>query len=176
MDSWTCSCCGQSHEGVPFSFAADYPDNYANMTTEERADRAICGSDQCIIDGEVFMLRGLIEIPIHGLDDPFLWGVWASIFKQDYEEIDESWEEEGRETRRGPYKGRLVNELSIYSNSFNLRLTILVQPLGSRPLFRLEDPNPLTTQQREGISLEDARRMAEKLLHFGNMDKSGSVN
>jgi|GEM_PF-4188272 len=47
--SWTCATCGKNHEDVPLSFAADYFDNYANMSVDEREQRAIAGSDQCVI-------------------------------------------------------------------------------------------------------------------------------
>jgi len=48
--NFICRTCGQTHEGIPLSFAADYPDMYANMPEIERATRAIAGSDRRIID------------------------------------------------------------------------------------------------------------------------------
>ncbi len=35
-EGWKCSTCGESHAGIPLSFAADFPDMYANMKKEER--------------------------------------------------------------------------------------------------------------------------------------------
>jgi len=61
--SWVCETCGQSHADLPFSFAADYPDNYANMSLDQRDLRAVIGSDQCIIDQAQFYIRGCLEIP-----------------------------------------------------------------------------------------------------------------
>jgi hypothetical protein len=52
-DGWRCATCGESHAGIPLSFAADFPDMYANMKREERDARAVIGSDQCIIKGSV---------------------------------------------------------------------------------------------------------------------------
>ena len=43
-----CSCCGLENVGMPFSFVADFPDNYANMSVSERDVRAVISSDQCI--------------------------------------------------------------------------------------------------------------------------------
>ena len=88
--------------GGPFSFAADFPDPYANLSNEERDAKAIIASDQCILDSQWFFLRGMIEIPILGSDEPFLWGVWASIRQEVFDEISDSWEEQGRETKYGP--------------------------------------------------------------------------
>jgi len=81
----------------------------------------------------------MIEIPIVGSDQPFLWGVWASIRQEVYDEVSNSSEEQGRERKYGPYKGRLANSLSIYPETLNLKLRIVLQPVGVRPLFFLED-------------------------------------
>jgi hypothetical protein len=94
----TCRTCGQCHVGIPFSFAADFPDAYANFSKEER-DGAIIGTDQCILDAKWFFLRGILEIAVVGSDGPFLWGVWASAKEAVSEEISDSWELDGRETR-----------------------------------------------------------------------------
>ena len=118
-----CRTCGQTHEGVPLSFAADFPDLYVGMSEPERAVRAVVSSDQCIVDEEIFFIRGCLEIPI--LDsggDVFLWGLWALVKEEVFNEISESWDEEGRETRRGPFKARLANSLSVYPETLNLKI------------------------------------------------------
>jgi hypothetical protein len=76
-----------------------------------------------------------MEIPVIGSDQPFLWGVWTSIREEVFDEISDCWELEGREKKHGPYKGRLANSLSIYPETLNLKLKIIVQPVGVRPLF-----------------------------------------
>ena len=91
------------------SFAADVPDMYANMKGDERDTRATIGSDQCIIDQKWFFLRGCIEIPIVGRNEPFLWGVWASVREEVFDEISDCWEQQDRENLHGPFKGRLGN-------------------------------------------------------------------
>ena len=127
-EGYTCRTCGQYHTGLPFSFAADFPDPYANLSKEERDSRATIGSDQCILDSQSFFLRGIMEIPVIGSDQPFLWGVWASIREEIFDELSDCWELEGREKKHGPYKGRLANSLSIYPETLNLKLKIIVQP------------------------------------------------
>jgi tetratricopeptide (TPR) repeat protein len=67
-EGYACRTCSQYHTGVPFSFAADFPDPYANLSREERDSRAIIGSDQCILDSQWFFLRGIMEIPVIGSD------------------------------------------------------------------------------------------------------------
>jgi hypothetical protein len=166
LDGFFCTNCRQFHAGLPLSYAADSPDSYAFLKEPERAQRAVLGSDQCIIDEEAYFLRGLIEIPIIGFEDKFLWGVWARVWKKDFDEISDHWETQGRESRIGPYNARLNNALSEYPNTFNLKCTIRIQPVGSRPLFFIDEPDhPLAREQREGISLERIQQIASHLMH-----------
>ena len=71
---FACHICNQTHQGIPLSFAADFPDMYANMPDAERSGRALISSDQCIIDDTWFFIRGCLEIPIIKTDEVFLWG------------------------------------------------------------------------------------------------------
>ena len=165
--TYLCSCCGKEHTGVPFSFAADFPDPYANLNKDGRDARAIIGSDQCIIDQQQFYLRGCLEIPIVGTDQVFLWGLWATLWEHDFDEIAEYWDSEGRQTRIGPYKARLANTPSLYPETFNLTLSIRIMPVGERPLFVVDDlDHPLGTEQRNGISLDKAQEYACLLLRM----------
>jgi len=164
--SYICHHCGQAHEGIPLSFAADFPDQYANMSLEDRDIRSIITSDQCIIDSEVFYVRGLLEIPIVGSEERFLWGLWASVREEIFDELDESWEEKGRENRHGPFKARLANKLGVYPDTLNLRMTIKVQPVGTRPLFFIdEEDHPLAVVQRVGMSANETQELVSRLLH-----------
>ena len=166
IEIYRCATCGKSHSALPLSFAADFPDMYANMTGDERDTRATIGSDQCIIDGKWFFIRGCLEIPIVGRDEPFLWGLWASIREEVFDEISDCWEREGRENLHGPFKGRLGNSLKIYPETLNLRLEVQLQPVGKRPLFIVEDcEHPLAIEQKSGITSATAIELASLLLH-----------
>jgi hypothetical protein len=165
-DSYICATCGESHEGLPFSFAADFPDMYANLSREEQESRAVVSSDQCIIEEKWFFLRGCLEIPIIGQSEPFLWGVWASIHEEVFDEISDSWELQGRENTKGPFKGRLANAIQDYSETLNLKLKIVIQPAGTRPLFYIEESDhPLVQEQKHGISYQLAMDRASIYLH-----------
>jgi hypothetical protein len=164
---YRCRTCGKTHAGVPFSFAADFPDMYANLAKEARDARVVIGSDQCIVDSQWFFVRGTLEIPIIGNDEPFVWGVWASVLEETYEEISECWELKDREKCRGPFKGRLANSLSIYSETLNLKIRIVLQPVGIRPVFILEDTDhPLAVEQHTGITEQAAVKIVSLLLHL----------
>jgi hypothetical protein len=140
---------------------------YANMSESDRDTRALISSDQCIVDQTWFFIRGCLEIPVLESSDIFLWGLWASVKEEVFDEISECWEEEGREMRRGPFKARLANSLSVYPETLNVKLRIVIQPAGTRPLFVLEDEqHPLATAQRHGISQLEAMELSATLLHI----------
>jgi hypothetical protein len=64
-----CSSCGETHEGMP-TFSADAPLNYYTIPEAERTKRCQLGSDDCVIDEQEYYVRGCIEIPVHGTDEP----------------------------------------------------------------------------------------------------------
>ena len=165
-ETYKCATCGKVHEGLPMSFAADSPDMYADMTRNERDARCIRGSDQYVIDNTFFYVRGCLEIPIIDSDEVFLWGVWASVREEVFDEISECWNLAGRENIRGPFKGRIANSLSVYPTTLNLKIQILIQRVGQRPLFLVEEnDHQLATEQRLGIDREKAMALAALLLH-----------
>jgi hypothetical protein len=82
---------------------------YAGLSEPDRDARAIISSDQCIVDERFFFIRGCLGIPIHDNSEVFLWGLWAIVKEEVFDEIEDSWEEPGRETGRGPFKARLAN-------------------------------------------------------------------
>jgi Uncharacterized protein conserved in bacteria (DUF2199) len=49
----------------------------------------------------LFFIRGCLEIPLLDSSEVFIWGLWALVKEEVFNEISESWEEESRETRRG---------------------------------------------------------------------------
>jgi len=134
------------------------------MASDERDNRAVISSDQCIIDDNEFWIRGCLEIPIRDTDEIFIWGLWANLFEEDFDTIHDHWETPNRENLIGPFKGRLGNKLSLYPQTANLKLTIQIQPLGTRPLIFIDEDHPLKSEQEEGISLETARRYSCMLM------------
>jgi hypothetical protein len=104
-DNYLCSSCGNIHAGLPLSFAADFPDPYAILSKNDRDTRAVIGSHQCIIDQVEFYIRGCLEIPVLGSEEPFIWGIWVAVKEEAYDEISANWHISGRENTVGPYKG-----------------------------------------------------------------------
>ena len=57
--------------------------------------------------------------------------------------------------------------LPVYTDTLNLKLNIILQPLGTRPLFVVEDEkHEMEELQRSGFTLEQATELASFLLHI----------
>ena len=78
-----------------------------------------------------------------------------------------SWQTPGRE-KEPPYFGWLCTSLSLYPETVLLKTHVHTRPPGQRPLVELEPTeHPLAVEQRNGITMERVRKIAEALLHSG---------
>ena len=133
----------------------------------EQARDCVLSADQCVIQGEAFFVRGLIELPVLGSDDVFSWGVWVSLSKENFELASEQWDTPGRESAP-PYFGWLSTDLSLYSPStINLKTMVHTRQVGERPAIELEPTDhPLAVEQRTGVTLERVQQIAAAALHL----------
>src|SRR3546814_7629832 len=60
-----CNSCGETHEGIP-TFGADMPSIAQWISAADRPSRVDLGTDDCVVDGERFLVRGCLEIPVQG--------------------------------------------------------------------------------------------------------------
>lgn len=164
--SFTCSCCGEIHEELPFTWGADAPAFANSIPENEWKDRIDLNSDQCVIDGKYFFILGRIEIPIIDTKENFYWLAWVSLSEENFVRASELWATVGRENEP-PYFGWLQSEFYCYSEStLNLKTNLHTQPLGERPLVELEPTDhPLSIEQRNGITLQRVQQIAERFMH-----------
>ncbi|GAA2453848.1 DUF2199 domain-containing protein [Streptomyces macrosporus] len=161
---FTCSCCGEHHAELPKGYSTTAPDVW-NEDFANDPD-SMLSSDRCVIKGEHFFVKGLIEIPVLDDGSVFSWGAWVSLSRENFTRAVELWETPGREAER-PYFGWLCTELGLYSPStVNLRTNAHTRPVGQRPFIELEPTDhPLAVEQRTGITLNRVREIAETVLH-----------
>ncbi|UTW44157.1 DUF2199 domain-containing protein [bacterium SCSIO 12696] len=162
--SFKCSCCEEQHEGSP-SFGFKAPDPWLGQPDEIK-EKGKASDDLCYYtdeDGTHYFARVVIEIPIHGVSDPFMWGVWVSLSKESYEHYFETWDEPDLE--RG-YFGWFCNALPYYESTHSLAADVYQQPDGARPhIFLHEIDHELYHDQANGISIEKAQKIAEIAMH-----------
>ena len=88
-----CSECGGIHRGSP-SFGYPKPVAYFSVPEHQRAERVVIDEDTCVIDGSAFYIRGLLEIPIEDVDEPFSWGLWVSQSRESFERYIETYDDD----------------------------------------------------------------------------------
>ncbi|MFI8515135.1 DUF2199 domain-containing protein [Streptomyces sp. NPDC085460] len=130
------------------------------------APDCLLSSDQCVINGQHYFVRGLLEIPVIGTDEVFSWGVWVSLSRDNFARAADMWDTAGREAEK-PYFGWLTTELALYAPStLNLKTQVHTRPVGRRPFVELEPTDhPLAVEQRTGITRDRVREIAEAVLH-----------
>ena len=159
-----CRGCGEIHEGMP-SFGAEAPLSYYAIAESERASRCELGSDDCVIDRQWFFVRGCLEIPVHGADEPFSWGVWVSLSEQNFLTWVENFDQQHR-SHVGPFFGWLNAWLKPYPETASLKTHVHLRDNGMRPLIELEPTDhPLAIEQRNGISIDRVAEIYAIMMH-----------
>jgi hypothetical protein len=162
---WKCKHCNEWHTELPFTYGPLYPDPYLAIPEAERDRRAQLDKDFCIIDGEHFLVRGRLEIPVRDSKEILAWDVWVSLSKANFDRTIQLLESEGRESEP-PYFGWLCTSLSIYPDTTHLKTVVQTRPVGMVPTIRLEpSEHPLAVEQRDGIGLDRVREIASLILH-----------
>ena len=165
-----CGGCGAWHETLPLSFSIKAPLAATRVPPEELEQRVVITPDQCVIDGTAFFLRGRIVVPIHDLDEPFIWGVWAEVSPKSFLRTQQLWKTPGRE-QEPAYRGFLDTQIPLYGTTVNLEVDVRTQVVGRRPHFAvLSVEHPLGREQREGITLERVEEIAGLVRHHREAD------
>ncbi len=165
--AFKCNSCGDVHEGSP-SFGFRAPDHYVELSAEQQAANRL-SDDLCVIERNGTtdrFIRAVLEVPIHGASEPFLWGVWVSLsensFKRYVEIFDEPVPGEG-------FFGWVCNDISLYPYAHSRAADVIVQGGRNRPKVVLHkgDPedDPLVNDQVQGISIARAQELAERAMH-----------
>ena len=162
--SFPCATCGEIHEGSP-SFAFRAPDPYLEQPPEVQA-KGMLSDDLCQYedaDGMRYFIRVCLEIPIHGIAEPFLWGVWVSVSANSFHRYVETYDAPDTEDC---YFGWLCNALPGYPDTYALKTQGHPRSGNIRPYIVLEETgHPLSVDFYQGIRIDKARAIAEHIHH-----------
>lgn len=163
--AFTCSCCGQRHEGSP-SFGYNAPIYYDQLSGAEKQSIAELSGDLCKIEhpeGTDYFARVVLELPIHGVSDPFLWGVWVSLSRESFERYTATW---GFHDESDSYFGWFSNRLPYYPDTVSLKANVRPRNDGGRPVIELQpSEHPLAIHFHEGLTVQEAQQIAEAVMH-----------
>lgn len=164
MNDFLCKCCGQTHAGPPMSYGIDAPQLWSQLSWLDKL-RSTLTRDRCIVKDEHFFVCGSLEIPVVDSSEPFVWTVWVSLSKTNFERAGDLWTNPDR-IHEPPYFGWFSNSLPIYPPTLHLKTNVHSRAVGVRPYIELEETDhPLAVEQREGITMARVTEIAELVLH-----------
>jgi hypothetical protein len=164
-ERWTCASCGEEHVGLPLDFAFDEPSYWDG----EREEGDFLDPDVCVWTDDAgarcFFVRGVLEIPVHGLEERFAYGVWGSLSADSFGRLIDVWDDPGR-VEEPPYFSWLSNSIPGYPETLSLPADVVTRTPELRPAIVLHDgDHPLVREQREGITPDRVREIASLLMH-----------
>jgi hypothetical protein len=144
-------------------YGYDHPDYWSSKLQSE--PNCFLSPDLCVIEKRDFFVRGLIEVPIITGEEPFRWGVWVSLSEKNFNKMVELWND-AKLLEQPSYFGWLSNSIDLYPETLNLKTQIRSRDIKLRPFITLENnDHPLALEQRNGITLQRVREIAEHSLH-----------
>jgi hypothetical protein len=162
---WYCASCGSEHDDLPLDWAFDAPVYWEGPRADgDRLDRDVCvwTDDDA---RQSFFVRGVLELPVVGSDDVFAYGVWSSLSRESFERTVERWDVPDQ-SDEPPSFGWLSNAIPDFPGSLNLPLSVVPRGADLRPRLELHDgAHPLVAAQRNGVTIDFVRSVAERHLH-----------
>lgn len=128
-------------------------------------DGDFLSDDFCVIDGKYFLVRCVIEIPVHGLERNLGFGCWGTLSRTNFESYIERFDSGGFQGA-GPWSSWLCNQFYTYVGSDPLACRMFPQLDRQGPVLRVQDEaHPLAIAQQQGISAE---QVLEIYQHYGH--------
>ena len=156
--AWTCASCEIEHRGM-FDIGASAPDHWGEVEAREpnsalRLEGDFLSEDFCVIGGEHFFVRGVFEIPVHGMAEKFGFGIWSTLSRENFERYVDRFDE-GAYAGEGPWFGWFSNRLTGFEDTLNQACWVHPQLDRQRPTMTLDDPeHELSLAQEHGIAPE----------------------
>lgn len=165
---FTCSVCGQVHEGFP-SLGFDAPYYYHNLSETEKEEIAELSSDFCVIhhSGQTDrFIRVVLNQKIIDFPETLQYGVWVSLSEKSFNDYKEHYNSTDHLIT---YFGYLSSQLPDYENTLSIRTNVQTAADNDRPeIFPHDDQmdNAFVRDYFEGITREEAERRIHAA--FGN--------
>jgi hypothetical protein len=150
--SFTCSICGELHDGLPTDCGYELPDDVWAIPKEERTSRAKFTKDLCQM-GDRWFIRCLLKIPFIERAGYYGWGIWVEVEKAVFDRYLELWEVDA--SSEAPYASTIANRLDAYNRSIGEPVLIQFGPSKDRPTayFPAASDCDLAVEQSRGMSM-----------------------
>ena len=149
------------------AFAPDFwegPEDY-EPNSSLRMEGDFLSEDFCVLRGEHYFVRCVFDIPVHGMEEKFGFGLWSTLSRRNFDLYVDGFDD-GRYEDLGPWTGWFSNRIATFEDTLNQACWVHPQLDRQRPVISLEDDDhPLAIAQREGISAERVLEIYAKYGH-----------
>jgi hypothetical protein len=160
---FVCSVCGEHHDQRLLDIRLGLPHVIHLLDTDARTRRAWLADDFAVLDDERFFVRGLLELPIPGLEDRFAYGSWVEVSMRDFQELMRHWHDDDQ---FDAVECTVANELEPYRDTVGLHAMLRATAPDKLPAIELADAaHDLVDAQRHGISVGRSDELAAAVLH-----------
>src|ERR1051325_3826671 len=171
---WKCYSCEEWHTGPCLDFLYEAPAYWTDQLDQINASDSLdvndlpndyLEDDLCIIDGQDFFVRGIIQLPIVGSGETFRWGVWGSVSKDNFGKLLSQWDDPKR-VELEPMFSWLSNSIGEYEeDTLNLKMYAHIREPAEVPLFELEPTDhQLSQEYHHGITAERVKEIMTRRL------------
>lgn len=158
--SFTCSCCGKRHDGLP-DIRFEAPRGWSDAAAGGDRNGNRLGTDFCILGDDLF-IRCVLLVPIRSMDESFGWGVWLSQSEANFRDYVTTFPG----TPERSTFGYLWNRLPLYPDTVGMEARAHWQSGKDRPLVELKPvDNPLYHDWHDGITMKRAIEFAQLVFH-----------
>lgn len=152
----TCECCGEMLVLDNLELAFRRADVVAALSAYEQQSRCQANDDLCVMDGERFFVRCMINLPLQGRERHYGIGAWAEVSQTDFEKILVCWDDENQQ-KFPPIAGKLANNVPLAVGSFGCEVAVKLTGKDTRPELVIADSHcSLYDEQMHGISVHRA--------------------
>lgn len=121
--------------------------------------------DFCMIERRDYFIRCILEIKIHEIEQPFLWGVWTTQSEKNFRDYAETFPNSPERQTFGYFSNRLPG----YPDTLGLHCHVHWRPGKERPWVEIAPTDhQLYRDWHEGISWERAIELAAPVMHPAN--------
>lgn len=155
-----CAICGERHDELPTEYETLGPVYYEQMSEKEQETKSEMHDTWCVLelDGPHYFVKGILELPIAGQDEPFWWIAWVSLSPENFARFIEK----KRPRIEEPMFGWFSSDLPAYPDTVNLKVMVHDEGTGQLPFFELEPTDhPLSIEFYSEMTLAQVHAIAD---------------
>jgi hypothetical protein len=161
---WKCGSCEEWHIGPCLDFGYTAPKYWPR----EPGPHDFLSDNFCSVNQSHFFARGIIHLPIIGTNETLRWGVWGSLSRENFTKLQET-DDDPKRVDLPPMFSWLSSKIAEYPDTLLIKMYTHVQPVGTRPIFELQDTDhPLSQEYHRGITPERVKEIMLKRLPAQN--------